>query len=40
MKFMNLLYIRDGNDYSVNRRKDRNRLAILRFDYSLSFDKI
>jgi hypothetical protein len=24
----------------VNRRKDRNRLAILRFDYSLSFDKI
>ena len=31
---------RDGNDYSVNCRKDRNRLAILRFDYSLSFDKI
>jgi hypothetical protein len=37
-----LLWIlcRDGNDYSVNRRKDRIRLAILRFDYSLSFDII
>ena len=34
------LIIRDGNDYSVNRQKDRNRLAILRFDYSLSFDNI